>query len=163
MTQTTQPSSGPDRQRPTGEPDTTAVDSIVERMIRNYPALFANRTQALRHLLCVLGNGYEWEDGALVSVFEERERTDEEVQWEVPDWATGEIAERYAEDNRRFLDIRHRAAELARTPGPLERAALESGHYLVPKPLPEDARPEWRAAAAEYEETVHRLHDWWVS
>lgn len=142
--------------------DVSSIDTTIERMIRNYPSLFANRTQALGHLLCVLGNGYQWDGGELVSVFEERERTDEDVQWEVPKWATGDIAERYAADNLRFLDIRRRAAELARTPGPLERAVLEAGHYLLPEPLPKDARPEWRSAAAEYEATVRQFHEWWI-
>lgn len=138
------------------------VDDLVERMIRNYPSLFANRTQALRHLLCVAGNGYRWVNGALVCTVEERERTDEEVQVTPPDWVSeewaGDVGEQIAEDNLRYLDIRRRAAELARTPGPLEWATVYAGHYLLPEQLPDDARPEWRAAAAEYEDTVRRLH-----
>lgn len=142
---------------------TTSVTATVERMIYNYPSLFANRTQALRHLLCVPGNGYEWEDGQLVSVFVEPNRTDEDVQWQAPDWATPETVAEYAERNARWLEIRRNAAELARTAGPLERSTLEIGNSLLPRPLPDDATQEWRDAAVEYEATVRELHSWWVS
>lgn len=144
----------------------TGVTATVERMIRNYPALFVNRTQALRHLLCVPGNGYEWQDGQLVSVFVERERTDEEVQ-DSAEWldkfpdneSIRETRQRYADDNARWMDIRARAAELAVTPGPI--VVPREGPYdpmIEPRPLPDDATEEWRAVAEEYRATVREYH-----
>mgnify|MGYP006921415738 CR=1 FL=1 len=38
-------------------------------MLKDYPSLFQNRTDCFDQLFCVLGNGYEWENGELVDQF----------------------------------------------------------------------------------------------
>lgn len=43
----------------------------IVRMIWDYPTLFKNRSDALHHLFCVNGNGYEWEQGVLRGIDED--------------------------------------------------------------------------------------------
>jgi hypothetical protein len=45
----------------------TAQDTIYVQLA-SYACIFPNRGAALNHLFCVLGNGYQWEDGQLVHV-----------------------------------------------------------------------------------------------
>lgn len=42
------------------------VNDTVRRCLWNYPTLYPSRLQALEHLLCVIGNGYEWDGGEIV-------------------------------------------------------------------------------------------------
>ncbi len=44
----------------------TPNDTIRELLLE-YPSLFKSRGDVLHHLFCVIGNGYEWVDGELVS------------------------------------------------------------------------------------------------
>jgi hypothetical protein len=37
----------------------------------NYPSLFSNKAEVMQHMFCVIGNGYQWEDGELVAYSEE--------------------------------------------------------------------------------------------
>lgn len=43
------------------------LENTIQYMYDNYPSLFQERWQALNQLFCVIGNGYEWEGGELVS------------------------------------------------------------------------------------------------
>ena len=42
------------------------VERTIQWMFNEYPDLFRDRADALNHLFCVLGNGYEWKNGQLV-------------------------------------------------------------------------------------------------
>jgi hypothetical protein len=44
-----------------------SVDATVRTLISTFPELTSSRTEALHFLLCVLGNGYQWVDGEVVS------------------------------------------------------------------------------------------------
>lgn len=52
------------------------LDRLVRQSLLSYPLLFPSRWDVLLHLFLVIGNGYEWENGRLVSVME-REEFDE--------------------------------------------------------------------------------------
>ena len=39
------------------------VDEFVKQSILGYPSLNSSRFSVLKHVFCVLGNGYDWEDG----------------------------------------------------------------------------------------------------
>lgn len=41
-------------------------ERTLQKMYDGYPQLFPTRQQALDHLFCVIGNGYEWVKGELV-------------------------------------------------------------------------------------------------
>lgn len=44
-----------------------SVIETVESCILNYPKLFPNALHVYNHLFCVIGNGYDWVDGELVT------------------------------------------------------------------------------------------------
>lgn len=43
------------------------LEETIQEMYDKYPILFQNRSDCLDHLFCVIGNGYEWNDGELIS------------------------------------------------------------------------------------------------
>ncbi len=43
------------------------VELTIQTMFDNYPTLFKERADCLNHLFCIIGNGYEWYNGELVS------------------------------------------------------------------------------------------------
>lgn len=43
------------------------VHEHIALSIRQYPTLYNCRTDVLEHMCCVLGNGYDWKDGRLVT------------------------------------------------------------------------------------------------
>lgn len=45
----------------------------LKMALKEYPTLFPNENEFLHHLFFVLGNGYKWEKGQLVSVFSKKE------------------------------------------------------------------------------------------
>ncbi len=85
------------------------VEETVRNSLLDYPTLFSNRTEIFHHLFCVIGNGYEWNDGELVNGYrmddglvEEYEREpcsvkDEEEQMK-------EYNEQYSKDLYEFLE-----------------------------------------------------------
>lgn len=148
-----------------------SVDCTVQQMIHDWPSLFENRTQALYHLFCVLGGGYEWEDGGLVTVFPWAVRPDDEASIirasrvpKPPDsWKKHDPEEYQREmeaheaEKTRLRGIRARAAELALTPGPLDREPQPYSDRQYLETLPADIRPDWAAAAAEIDAVVRPL------
>jgi hypothetical protein len=45
----------------------TVHDTIKQAMVE-YPRIFPSRVQVIHHLFWVIGNGYEWKDGELISI-----------------------------------------------------------------------------------------------
>ena len=43
------------------------LERTIQRMFNGYPGLFKTRADCLDQLFCVIGNGYHWKDGELVS------------------------------------------------------------------------------------------------
>lgn len=48
-------------------------DKLIKRMLISYPSLFTNKQSCLNHLFLTNGNGYEWENGELVSDVDNKE------------------------------------------------------------------------------------------
>lgn len=48
----------------------TELDDHIRRAMLRHPLIFDSRWAVLRHLYLVNGNGYEWENGRLVDVFD---------------------------------------------------------------------------------------------
>lgn len=44
-----------------------SVDKFVRTTILTFPSQFSNRTEVLHHALCVIGNGYKWNDKGTVT------------------------------------------------------------------------------------------------
>ena len=62
------------------------AEDTLQFMLDFYPDLFPTRKHCLDHLFCVIGNGYEWENGELVNdgVFEKRYKMRKHVERAVP-------------------------------------------------------------------------------
>ncbi|HFD2033551.1 TPA: hypothetical protein ACF2DD_002128 [Clostridium perfringens] len=43
------------------------LEETIQEMYDNYPMLFQERKECLNQLFCVIGNGYDWIDGELIS------------------------------------------------------------------------------------------------
>ncbi len=72
------------------------INKRIADSIRRYPTLYRCRTDVLEHWFCVIGNGMEWQDGQLVSIFDEPPlRTVEQLVAENTKW----MRERLEEDD----------------------------------------------------------------
>lgn len=141
------------------------VDVLLADMIRRYPCLVSNRTQALHDALVVAGNGLEWRDGLLVSRVPDS-RSCRESHMELR--ATPREIELYAKaglelsETRRTgicaaEDLRANAARLAVTQGPLDRIPYPPSPGLLMFELPDNAHAAWRRAAHEIAAVVGPL------
>lgn len=53
------------------------VAATVKRGLLAYPSIYSTPADVLHQLFAVIGNGYEWEGGQLVPLFDEKESADE--------------------------------------------------------------------------------------
>ena len=49
-------------------------EKTIQAMYDNYPEFFKDRADCLNHLFCVLGNGWDWKNGQLVSHWETKKK-----------------------------------------------------------------------------------------
>jgi len=47
-----------------------SVEETLEECFAHYPTLYRTRLNVADHLFCVIGNGYDWLDGAVISTSE---------------------------------------------------------------------------------------------
>ncbi|MEV8336711.1 hypothetical protein [Streptomyces niveus] len=141
------------------------VAETVRDLIATFPCSFENRTQALHHVLVVLGSGYEWQDGEAV-----RRDSDSTscVQVHEKYKFSGELLSLFRGDG---IDIdeefitgrcpaearRAFAAELALTAGPLGRDPYPPSTGVLLLTVPDNAAPDWALAAAEIAAVVRPL------
>lgn len=149
-----------------------SVEETVARQLRNYPGLFENRTQALHHLFCVLGNGYDWVGGELVAYDDGEPDLSEEEALGLEHYARlvemwtdspyGDAAEERVaalrEEVERLRSVRSNAETLARTQGSLKGDVYPPSDGIPLAELPEDIRPDWLAAASEIAEVALPLY-----
>lgn len=45
----------------------------IVKMIWSYPTIYENRSECLNHLFCVIGNGYQWQNGILRAIDEDEQ------------------------------------------------------------------------------------------
>lgn len=135
----------------------TSVDEFVRTNILTFPSLYPNRTTVLHHALCVIGNGYEWnENGEIVSDFPRP----------VPLWNKGiALAEMEAqfkdEAIREMLStaIRNSIESIAKVVEEVdtrmyEMVAIENiypqcNEYALLMNIPSNVTPEWKEACDE--------------
>ncbi|WP_158892700.1 hypothetical protein [Amycolatopsis anabasis] len=132
------------------------VEDTVRTMIRDSPALFANRTQALHFLFCVLGNGYAWRHGELVETRPLPPQSDEDILEQIPPVLAHDTAflADAAARNRSSIRVRACADALAQTPGELDEAPYPPNLSTLLLNRPLDIRPDWLEAAREIARTV---------
>ncbi|MGW9022646.1 hypothetical protein ACWGQ5_00065 [Streptomyces sp. NPDC055722] len=132
------------------------MDETVGDLIRKFPCAFANRTQALHHVLVVLGCGYRWQGGELVygnAVSRDCLRTHQFVisEVQVRRWRELgiEVPEEVLIGTCPAEGLRSRAAVLAVTPGPLRHEVYPAGPGSNLLTVPPDVTADWRAAVEE--------------
>ncbi|MGA5819807.1 hypothetical protein ACPC54_18345 [Kitasatospora sp. NPDC094028] len=140
-----------------------SVDQTLTELIQTFPCSHPDRTQALHQALVVLGAGYEWRHGSLVQRFDSQDRNCLHVHGQFK--LSAEQAERMREYGdevpAELLDgscpaehLRPRAAELARTPGPLLCDPYPACTRAPLFTLPQDADDDWIDAAREIARVV---------
>lgn len=144
----------------------TLVDSI-----RKYPTLFRTGGDVMRHMFCVLGNGYHWVNGELVQYNGEPRQyqdqlTNDDVEHELNERLFGysERARTYAEEFFREdilegIQIAKNAENLANLRGftdPIEGDyyMVNPNHYLYE--FPDDIKPDWLEAALWMQESAKK-------
>ena len=152
-------------------------ERTLQKMYDEYPHLFPCRQQALDHLFCVIGNGYEWKKGELVyrkelyyydrelderveipfendnepDIISKAPMTDEEYEIEHQEWIE-ETVELKCRLNKRIT--REEALKVT-----LENChkwyPISKNHSYICN-LPDDITPEWKALAEECKEMLKK-------
>ncbi|WP_439681528.1 hypothetical protein [Embleya sp. MST-111070] len=146
-----------------------SVDQTLTELIRAFPCAYPDRTQALHQVLVVLGSGYEWRGGEAVQRFDSDGRGCLSVHGQFK--LSASLAERFREYGEEVSQedidgtcpaehLRTRAAELARTPGPLRQDPYPPSTLAPLFNVAEDAAADWVAAAREIAAVVVPL---WVN
>lgn len=99
----------------------TTPDTLIEDAIAKYPDLFDSRSKVLHHIFVVLGCGYDWDNGSLVTKYESFEK------------------DRIS---------REEARRIAAITKPIEHPYPWCDMCNLAK-MPSDVTPEWKAAATE--------------
>jgi hypothetical protein len=148
-----------------------SVDKFVRRNILTYPGLFRNRTSVLHHALCVIGNGYKWnESGEVVSEFDsDREApnwTKESELAELETWMSKSgiqnehIRALLSESLRKEIEFSEQVVAEVDT-RMYERAAIESFYpqckeYALLMNIPSNVTPEWKEACEEMKQLAEK-------
>lgn len=144
-------------------------ERTLQKMYDEYPQLFPSRQQALDHLFCVIGNGYEWVKGELVDckeLYYYDSKLDELV--EIPFENDNEpdiVSKAPLTDEEAKIQRQQWIEERARLKCHFNKSlsyedalkiTLENTHKWYPLSklanicnLPEDITPEWKAVAEE--------------
>lgn len=147
-----------------------SVDNTVRNLILTSPGIVPNRTEALHFLLCVLGNGYGWdEDGTVVSTMicdlppwtrEDHIGSAERRGVDMPDHLFTmfmEIAEQEADKSQAIVDA---VDELMHNRAPIANGDFypQCDGALLMK-MPDNVTPDWREACDEMK-ALARQHGW---
>lgn len=187
MTDTPTLDATPDASAPTAATDLSPLDRLIRTALATYPTLYQTRWDVLSNLYLGYGHGYEWQDGALVQIFEDgrsdtpdraaffadidrRQAGCEAEMATASDWLRAHIARQMrglaAERARRAfqfanLDLlvheKRRSAHRSISARELSRSM--STTYSPIATLPEALEPSFRAGALELlDELIPALH-----
>lgn len=133
------------------------VNDTVRRCLWHYASIFKSRADVLHHLFYVLGNGYVWEHGELVSVYddeyEDRARkqgglwTNLEQKWQQE--------EEYNRENIDRLTVETGTLTNEPYPPSLPQGTMRG---VAIHHIPDDVKEDWAAAAEEIRAIVEPLH-----
>lgn len=139
----------------------TSVDDFVRTSILTFPSLYPNRTAVLHHALCVIGNGYMWNDkGEVVSDFfrpvplwdKERELAELDADMKAR-FEDADLREMVSEGMRKHIEESAKVVEEVET-RMREMVAIEniypqSNEYALLMNIPSNVTPEWKEACDE--------------
>lgn len=135
----------------------TSVDDFVRTNILTFPSIYPNRTAVLHHALCVIGNGYMWnENGEVVSDFFrpvplwDKELALAEMEAQFKDEA---VREMFSTAIRNSIESIAKVVEEVDT-RMYEMVAIEniypqSNEYALLMNIPTNVTPEWKEACDE--------------
>lgn len=141
----------------------TVVDRFVAKQIKKFPSLFHNRTQVLHHVLCVIGNGYEWTDRGTIAYTTPHKSLKSPAVWDY-EAHMAEAEERYVNipdiikeillDGEKKIGsalqaLVDNADVLACAPGKLNMEFYPQSDYALLMNMPENINPAWKLACEE--------------
>lgn len=143
------------------------VETTVRDGILRYPGLFSSRASVLHHILCVIGNGYEWVDGEAVAEDKNREvwtaeaeKADEGNAWiymrpkELQAALLAHLDTQIAEQQAIVDNVDALAAEW----GDLDGVYPQSDYALLMN-IPGNLTPDWEAECHRMRQFVAQ-HGW---
>lgn len=132
-------------------------DELFPKLFRRWKTLYRTRVDIIDHLFFVIGNGYSWMDGAIVSTSEEG-RDEEETRVVLPPGSPKYLSSEFFKlsrlEQREITTAHYQAEEDAMPTGPLPddgrpRNFYPVCHYSGILCIPEDVRPDWLLVAYE--------------
>ena len=153
-------------------------ERTLQKMYDQYPSIFPVRQRALNHLFCVVGNGYSWYKGEIVSD-NELFIWDNDLERYIidPDYKIDERSDiistppKTEEENMKDMEEWHMSlAELRHRVHPetsIEEHYKELEHnfhkwyplskgYSLIYTVPDDVTPEWKALVEECKEMMRK-------
>lgn len=142
------------------------VETTIQRMFDEYPDLFSTRQECYDFLFCVIGNGYEWRRGQLVSCEDESTEEAEVADYAAltAEWESAGIKPKAVQSETNIARKRKEDEELhnLKRENDLEDGLPDIGaydpdkrhwypicEYSLIKSVPPDVKPDWKAAAEE--------------
>lgn len=148
-------------------------DEVVRDGLWFYPSLFRTRGDVLHHVLCVIGSGYEWENGEVVSAFpgyQDEDPVRREIDGFQEECRGGRSRSSYVSDG--ILGMHADALEVAllthaQIDARVQRMALthgqkpyDSSRYALLRNVPDDVTPEWARACEQMWALVEGRAGW---
>lgn len=118
------------------------VQDTIKKVMSVYPSIAPSRVQVLHHLFWVIGNGYEWKDGELVTLFSE----DYEKKPLIPSSPALEAYDRVYAALGKFIEATPDYIDVVRIPLATVYPLCEYSKILC---IPEDVKDDWLDAAME--------------
>lgn len=129
-----------------------SVESVLAKMFADYPSLFRTLADVYNHLFFVVGNGYDWLDGALVEMVQDPAERSVAVDPML-------VYENWPHDaQQRVQQILRGEKDLPKGPVPDDgapRPFYPLSDYSLITHVPDNVRPDWLDAAYEAAWTYH--------
>lgn len=136
----------------------TSVDNFVRTNILTFPSIYPNRTAVLHHALCVIGNGYKWnEKGEVVLEYPphplplwNKELALAEMEAQFKDAAVREMLSTAIRNSIESIakvveEVDTRMYEMVA----IENIYPQSSEYALLMNIPANVTPEWKEACEE--------------
>lgn len=121
-------------------------EQLIGSMLRDWSDIFPYRISVLDHLFCVIGNGYEWLDGALISALQEKPLS-QETKDRLRDNSLEQLTKRLEATGIEIPDSLRVKPPTPDTGGPYNFYQI-CGYSRICR-IPADVRPEWLDLAKE--------------
>lgn len=141
------------------------VETTIQRMFDQYPDLFATRRDCYDFLFCVIGNGYEWRRGQIVSCDDESGEDDEALDYATPHPRAEQTKENSGVKTGPCDGFDEEGFPMKNSPWAVHHEECDSCRQICPldvkmrwypiceysliKRVPADVKPDWKDAVEE--------------